>query len=99
MITGIRLNQIRHNDGAVGPSGTIGITLNSVADGIVEENLIGIGATPGTPLKTHALIRDSSATVKTFNNQSSTGAFIGSWSGSKHDGDLVTDVEAAVMGL
>lgn len=98
----IRQNNIRHVDGAAGPSGTYGISLANVSEAIVEQNLISIGTDPANPDTKTAVLRNSTvAKMKTFNNQSTSGTFLGCWNSSisMHDGDLVTDVEAAVMAL
>jgi len=96
----IRRNEIRHTQGDNGDNGSFGITLDFVAEAIVEENLISIGTTPDNPDNTKAIVRTADVSrMKTFNNQSRTGVFLGCWNGASHDGDLVTDVEAAIMAL
>jgi hypothetical protein len=46
------------------------------------------------------VVRDSTVTkMKTFNNQTSAGVFLGCWNGTSHDGDLVTDIEANLLAL
>ena len=95
----VRNNEIRHVDGASGSSTAVGINLKAVTNAIVEENIISLGPTPDSPTQ-HLIVRDGTVSrMKTFNNETRAGTFIGCWNGTSHDGDLVTDVEAAMIGL
>ena len=97
----LRKNQIRHKDGAAGPSDTYGIDLDSILAGIVEENLVSIGANPDAPDAAKAIKRSASAKIKTFNNQSSSGVFLPSTYGSptRQDPDLVAEAQDWLLGV
>jgi hypothetical protein len=52
------------------------------------------------PDTTNAIVRTSTVNkMKTFNNQRTAGVFLGSWDGTRHDGDLVTDIELSILGI
>ncbi len=95
----IRQCHFRHVNGATGPSGTVGVKMECTYSAIIEQNLIDIGTNPVAPDVTKGILRSGSVTkIKTFDNHSTSGVFLGCWNGSTHDPDLVTDVEDGLIG-
>jgi hypothetical protein len=64
----------------------------------VEENIISIGLHPDNRDNTTAIKWTSTVLkMKTFNNQSRSGVFLGCWNGTAHHGDLVTDSKTCFL--
>lgn len=96
----IRQNIIRNLDDQIGSAGAVGIHMDCVENAIVEENIINIGSTPTNPNNLLAIARSNTVKkIKTFNNQSTAGVFLGCWNGAAHDGDLVTEIEDMMIGI
>jgi hypothetical protein len=73
---------------------------SNIDEAIVEENLINIGIDPSQPNNTLAITRTGEVLhIRTFNNQSTAGVFLGCWNGTSHDGDPVTDMEDSLLGI
>lgn len=91
----IRSNCIRPVAGAADTQTTIGITLNSVDQTVVEDNVIGVATA------NKAVTHVTCDKVKSFNNQSPQGVILlGYNSGAAiHDSELTTEVEDALLNL
>ena len=91
----LRGNLIRPVDGAAPSASTLGITLNSVDEAVVESNVINVATSD------KALSHTVCGSVKPFNNQSSAGVFLPGYDGTAfvHDPELTTDVQDVLLEL
>ena len=82
-------------DGATDARGSVGITLNSVDEAVVESNVINVATA------NDAVSHTVCGKVKPFNNQTSAGVFRPGYDGTAllHDGELTTDVQDVLLEL
>lgn len=91
----IRGNCIRPADGAADTQSTIGVTLKSVDQAVVEDNVISVATA------NNAVTHVGCDKFKSFNNQSPQGVILPGYNSgaSIHDAELTTDVEDALLNL
>lgn len=97
----IRDNVMRRQEGAAAGSNDRGILIEnstSWTNGIIENNIISVGATLDNGVSHPAL--PSGATLKVFNNRKPEATFLPVYNSGTltHDAELTTDVEAVFMG-